>query len=527
MAALIGQENEDEKLKKLMAPYQPPETPPLKPIPTAPPPAGVSPTLAAVAASPGTPPDQRKPYVDEPPPAPPVPVPAAPAAPVVGPDISRTSGSQSGRSETYQTQTEGEKEALKKQDAAIGAQIDTAEKAKGIAVDKAGAENVQNQTEYQQLDDLQAKQEAQRRVATEKWEAANAHLDQVRADLEKKPLKDFFDDKEASGGGFGRVVAALSVGLGTFAASVGGGTNQALEIINAKIDRYGKMQRDKRAEAVGLAKDATDSARTRLEVADIEARNEKIALIDKMAAQRRAILGKFGADEKGIEGDAIINGLAQRRADLQVENEKSLRHQVNQYAQRSTSTTVDNKRMNDAALAGAVNAQGNVVYGNDGKALFQTGTPKEAEEAKDKIAATRQILSLVDQMQKSFKEHGSENPLSSERDNRNRIVAQMALALKNAEKTGALDQGTIDIVKDMVPNGPGLMGGGAKALEGFRQSVIDAASKNLDKYGVPGRQVLTRVMTDDGAAGPGAGFTVLPNGMRARPLPGGRWLVEK
>ncbi len=90
------------------------------------------------------------------------------------------------------------------------------------------------------------------------------------------------------------------------------------------------------------------------------------------------------------------------------------------------------------------------VGGIDGSNLKPV---KDAEirDLNDTWTATNSIISIIDQMTESIKNEGTKVFWGEKAGERGANKTNLLLAMKNLEKTGALDKGTIDVLADLIP----------------------------------------------------------------------------
>jgi len=75
----------------------------------------------------------------------------------------------------------------------------------------------------------------------------------------------------------------------------------------------------------------------------------------------------------------------------------------------------------------------------------------EIRDLNDTWIAKNSIVSIVDEMTKSIKDKGTKIFWGTEAGKRGANKTNLLLAMKNLEKTGALDKGTIDVLADLIP----------------------------------------------------------------------------
>lgn len=179
---------------------------------------------------------------------------AAPADPAARKAAPGGAGGMGGMTEVERIQTEGLKgkeELLKGQELNLRAEAATQRAAlAGIEQAEAEAQNEREKAtalarEQARAADLEAASEREiRRMAVEdtqrKLEAAQSALDNTKIDVDK-----------AYGGAAGRIFAGLAVALGSFGASLTGGPNYAMNIVDQRINREIDAQRSELDKAKG------------------------------------------------------------------------------------------------------------------------------------------------------------------------------------------------------------------------------------------------------------------------------------
>lgn len=157
-------------------------------------------------------------------------------------------------------------------------------------------------------EDLAAKQLTARRRATEA--AATSY-----ADAQKQLANTTIDVEKAYGGTAGRLFAGLAVALGSFGASLTGGPNYALQVVNDRINRELEGQRAELEKAKGRV---TELGRTfeRNEklLGDAEAAR-KLTTAQTYAALRNSMAKSNAVQAAGPRGQMLLAELDQRTAD--------------------------------------------------------------------------------------------------------------------------------------------------------------------------------------------------------------------
>jgi hypothetical protein len=194
-------------------------------------------------------------------------------------------------------------------------------------------------------EELKKQQEADKAKIQSQVEAAT----KTAADLREKHGKDyekpFFEGKGVAT----KWLAALSVGLGAYAATVNKGPNFAWNIMSDAMDRHAARERAR------LQQQKEEIERAGGDVTKIEAQlrdfdrvtvpQQQAALLQSAGDRRRLLLAKYGADQAKIDGDKLLQ---------QIEIEKQTRI-ANVQAGLASKVETDNSALNKAkrdALAG-------------------------------------------------------------------------------------------------------------------------------------------------------------------------------
>ena len=106
---------------------------------------------------------------------------------------------------------------------------------------------------------------------------------------------------------------------------------------------------------------------------------------------------------------------------------------------------------------------------------FQARTKEDAEEIKKGNAAVQRVTRNIDKMLELRKQH-SDGGFTFPRSDVSKAQALRAdtlLAIKEAEKTGALDEGSVEVIGGMIPSDPSSYGWGEEKLGQTRSIVLD------------------------------------------------------
>lgn len=282
-----------------------------------------------------TPPAEAQPTTSQQPPAAgvdvttmPIPANAGGGAPV-GPAYAQTS--VSGGSRTREVATAAEKEQLKKLDAAQDQTEAVLERRKQVAMEAADAEAQLAASKKESTLALQEEEKVRRQQIETMYGEGIKALGQRYDQVLKESQKDYWADKSDGA----KVLAALAVGLGQFAAVRSGTSNTALHIVENTMDRDAQKKRELfQAELTRQGFDRADLAK-KMEFRDIELKAERAAMYERLENERAAVMTKFGRTKEEIEGDMMIGALRERRAALRLDYEKGLRDKVTSTWQRT------------------------------------------------------------------------------------------------------------------------------------------------------------------------------------------------
>lgn len=339
-----------------------------------------------------------------------------------------------------------------------------AEKAASLEL-QASEAKAKNDAYYFATKQAEEQKYAQERAAL--LAAKQAKIDQTLADLDARSSavanakvnpEQFWDDK---GGGLGRVMAAIAVGLGQYSASKTGGPNAALGIINSAIDRNIAAQRD-----------------------NIENQKAGLQAKNSLYAQN---LAAFGDKESALLATKM-NYLEQAKAfaDQQAAlNEGSLRAgAANEKFQAATDNQIGDLRLKLAQLGhtreamsssrhyspggmvggGAAKLEDRLVTLPDGTSYLARSEP-EAQKARDLEAGYEEIKSIADKAERTRKETAwyehAAKWLGYDTENVAKLKAlnpQLLLALKKQKQLGTLDAGVERVGGDLFGDQSNILG---------------------------------------------------------------------
>lgn len=107
-------------------------------------------------------------------------------------------------------------------------------------------------------------------------------------------------------------------------------------------------------------------------------------------------------------------------------------------------------------------------------------TPKEIQDLNDTQIAKNSLVSLVDGMINSIDTYGTQVMFGKEAGTRSGAKTNLLLAMKNLEKTGALDKGTIDVLTGTIPDSKFFATEAAQ--KAALQQLKDTVNGKVDEY---------------------------------------------
>lgn len=450
--------------------------------------------VGADMAKAGLEPPPAEPVPSEPPPAPLPPAPPPPPSPVQPalPPGRKPAGAGAPRPGG---ESGAEAAARKGEQSAQGKQLDVAEEEKQLGVRKAGAEADQAGVEQKAIDDHY-------KMVDQKVGEASGYLQKKQDEAANFKIKDLYEGQLG-----GSIAAALLEGLGAFAATLTGGPNHALNTIERGRQQFRQKQQDELEQKYKGVADAKD----RVEFIRAELAAKEAGMYKSLAAARVKNMARFGADQARIEGDKIYTDLLGKQAEAE-RTWQSMLHNRGQQEKLQASEIARNYAgaAKDRAEAAAAGQKGKPadpalleVTGPDGKAVFRARSPEEAKEAKERMTAVRDVMAKSKRLESLIAE-GRAVPGGERSGQMAALQAKIVIAVNHAEKLGALDKGTQELVERMLPTGYGALGQGPARIKEFIDAVRDGASKNFDSYGVPGAKVMSYLERADADAGKAA-----------------------
>lgn len=130
-----------------------------------------------------------------------------------------------------------------------------------------------------------------------------------------------------------------------------------------------------------------------------------------------------------------------------------------------------------------ISSEGRELVTQNGVQLVKV-TPKEIQDLNDTQIAKNSLVSLVDNMINSIDKFGTQVLFGTEAGTRSGAKTNLLLAMKNLEKTGALDKGTIDVLSGTIPESEFFATEAAQkaALQQLRDTVVNKTEEYINSY---------------------------------------------
>ena len=278
-----------------------------------------------------------------------------------------------------------------------------AEKAASLEL-QASEAKAKNDAYYFATKQAEEQKYAQERAAL--LAAKQAKIDQSLADLDARSSavanakvnpEQFWEDK---GGGLGRVMAAIAVGLGQYSASRVGGQNAALGIINSAIDKNIAAQRDNiESQKAGL------QAKNSLYAQNLAAFGDKESalLATKMNYLEQA--KAFADQQAALNEGSLRAGAANEKFQAATDNQiGDLRLKLAQLGHTREAMSSSRHYSPGGMVGGGAAKNGDRFVGlPDGTGYFTRGD-KEAEQGRGLESGYEEIKAIADKASKTRKE---------------------------------------------------------------------------------------------------------------------------
>jgi hypothetical protein len=196
-------------------------------------------------------------------------------------------------------------EAEGRRRAAAGAEVDAARRVTEAKVTGAGEE--------EEIAKEQARIEGEANVWAEKKRSeASAYLSRARDEIRGYHPTELFEGREAA-----RVGAWVLAGIGQFAATMSGGPNTALQVLNGAVESWAQRERERYQRLVQKGEMAAQDA----ELVEAEILNKKVGIREGFINRRAEVKARQVGREAAAEGDAIEAGLQKKNAEEEMKIE--------------------------------------------------------------------------------------------------------------------------------------------------------------------------------------------------------------
>lgn len=391
-----------------------------------------------------------------------------------------------------ESQTTRTREVIGKDEKKLLGDIDKGNEAQVEQVRRQGqlAQDIAKEKDRQADAEAAYRAEKQQRVnelAAQTDQRINAATGELNAQYEKyrgMEMKDFF----AEGRNHNQVVAKLAVALGTLGSSLSGGHNDALSIIKDKIAHDFALQREnieKQKDSVEFARSGVRDAESSRERAFRNLELKEAAAYDAVASKWASNISKFGAGVEAAKTDANVLNLQQTAMEK--------RQKVLEGAREKIVSTFHKT----VAEGGAGRASGSHpnddhnIYGPGGQVVARVTDSKQATKVNELNAAYGQVRGIIEELKRSYKEHGRVIPGSEEAQKREGLVAAGALAIKNNEQLGQLVGGDWKLIENQIGKGSAVyVIDPTPKLEQAAKQVEEKHVRMLDSHGLPGKDLV-------------------------------------
>lgn len=300
------------------------------------------------------------------------------------------------------------------------------------------------------LDELARQEQAGAADYQRRQEAETTKLKslQVEADSKIDPKRWW---KEKSTGE--NILAALAIGLGGFSASMTGGPNYALQIIDKAIERDIDAQlanREGKYKQAAAQQDMLGILRGQYADKRDERTAAKSLMLERSAKYIEEITARSASEQTKAKGAEMAAQLRQQSALHQQELALKLAGQVTTSETRVPGTGGTNDAQRAAMAREAVYGQYNPkAFIPGAERIF--GVPMQAVDEADgkelnkQVASASELLRTLDQMEANGRKLSPQA-----RTNVKSLRAQAMLKIKNLEAGGALDAGMQDVANSLL-----------------------------------------------------------------------------
>ena len=270
----------------------------------------------------------------------PEPMPAAPVpVPMPAPRMAQVeTGSTTTTTTSQKVQTPEEIKLRAEADKLVESQIANEQKAAGIATKQAEIE----QLKAQELDTrAAAKEQAVLKLLQDgdtEVEKRTAELNLQSENFKKMEFKDYWADK----GTGNKILAAISIGLGSLGAGMAGRQgNTALDIINKAVDDDFARQKaamQKAETQVNIAKENVKDAQNSRKQSFLDLEMKSAVATEAVASKYASMLAAQGVPAAQIQSNTTVLALQQRALEKKAQVQEALRKDVQTQVQKKVET---------------------------------------------------------------------------------------------------------------------------------------------------------------------------------------------
>lgn len=370
-------------------------------------------------------------------------------------------------------------------------QEDAIEQQKNIAIKEGEARgqilNQQLATQQKYDADVSAIQAQKQQVVND----GRAKIDQMKSDIRGASVdpNNWYKNRDGSTDYGRKVGAALAVAFGQLGASMTGGRNTALDIINSAMDKDIQAQ----ADAIAGARHDIDTeesslAQRRADFGDMETAKlaEKSRMLEHFATQVEQVTASTSNERANANAQQTLAAVRQQQAGIEDQiiqrnlagAQQSIAARTSIQASRE-SNAIQREHLEVARLAaGAKSGQGQIP-GLVGRPVDQQAITKAAEVK----ASADNMRSLVDEARKLYAEHGHES-WGKVKERYDAIHTQLQLSAKELNKLGAIS-GTDASMMDKIVGNPNtwLKTNSDARLDSILDIINKGAKSSLSAYG--------------------------------------------
>lgn len=290
----------------------------------------------------------------------------------------------------------------------------------------------------------------------------------------------------------GTILAAIAMGLGAFAQTLTGGKNTAFDIIQGAISDDIESQKVNIANSrEGAVLKGNLLSEMRAQFGDERSAElaTEAALTRQAATEASRLEAAAQATGTPIEGDLTSQALRQRATEAEIE----LRNR------EATRRTIQTQTQTQTGGGGGISAQARAQAraAEEERALYIPGAVLDNERARhisegarqktsDLVAGTARMDDLFREMYDIYQEHGrvgSNLPFAEAKAELASLSNQVMMQLNSNMSLGALDNGTVSLLRTIVPTGTTMDSAVLSRIQNARRRGIDSSNRGLRTNG--------------------------------------------